>query len=54
MELVVEPLNLHLNAETGSTLLDVLRSNEVPISYSCMALLHKGPGERSNPNPRRT
>lgn len=37
MELVVEPLNLHLNAETGSTLLDVLRSNEVPISYSCMS-----------------
>ncbi len=37
MELVVEPLNLRLNAEIGSTLLDVLRSNEVPISYSCMS-----------------
>lgn len=37
MELVVEPLNLHLNVESGMNLLDVLRSNEVPISYSCLS-----------------
>jgi ferredoxin-NAD(P)+ reductase (naphthalene dioxygenase ferredoxin-specific) len=37
MELVVEPLNLHLNAQSGMNLLDVLRANEVPISYSCLS-----------------
>ncbi|MBY4598625.1 2Fe-2S iron-sulfur cluster-binding protein [Ottowia caeni] len=37
MELVVQPLNLHLQAEIGKNLLDVLRSNNVPISYSCMS-----------------
>jgi naphthalene 1,2-dioxygenase ferredoxin reductase component len=37
MELVIEPLNLRLNIDSGSNLLDVLRSNQLPISYSCMA-----------------
>jgi len=37
MELVVEPLNRRLNVESGSNLLDVLRANQMPISYSCMS-----------------
>lgn len=37
MELVVAPLNLHLNVESGSNLLDVLRAHALPISYSCMS-----------------
>lgn len=37
MELVVQPLNLHLHTEIGKNLLDVLRDNQVPISYSCMS-----------------
>lgn len=37
MELIIEPLGRTLNAEAGANLLDVLRANEVPISYSCMA-----------------
>jgi len=37
MELVVQPLKLHLQTETGKNLLDVLRSRNVPISYSCMS-----------------
>lgn len=37
MELVVQPLNLHLQTEIGENLLDVLRSHSVPISYSCMS-----------------
>jgi len=37
MELVVEPLSRHLSVEIGRNLLDVLRANEIPISYSCMA-----------------
>jgi len=37
MELVVEPLNVRLNVESGSNLLDVLRSHQLPISYSCMS-----------------
>lgn len=37
MELVVEPINLRLNVESGSNLLDVLRANNLPISYSCMS-----------------
>ncbi|OGB17027.1 MAG: naphthalene 1,2-dioxygenase [Burkholderiales bacterium RIFCSPLOWO2_12_67_14] len=37
MELVVEPLKLHLNVDSGKNLLEVLRANEVPISYSCMS-----------------
>lgn len=37
MELVVQPLNLQIRADVGKNLLDVLRANNVPISYSCMA-----------------
>lgn len=37
MELVVEPINLRLNVESGSNLLDILRANQLPISYSCMS-----------------
>lgn len=37
MELVVEPFNRRLSVEIGRNLLDVLRANEIPISYSCMA-----------------
>lgn len=37
MELVVEPLNVRLNVNSGSNLLDVLRSHQLPISYSCMS-----------------
>ncbi|WP_137892924.1 2Fe-2S iron-sulfur cluster-binding protein [Ramlibacter sp. 2FC] len=37
MELVVEPLNRQLNVEIGNNLLDVLRTHDIPISYSCMA-----------------
>jgi len=37
MELIVEPLNVHLNVESGKNLLDVLRAHEIPISYSCMS-----------------
>ena len=37
MELVVEPLNVRLQVESGSNLLDVLRNHQLPISYSCMS-----------------
>jgi ferredoxin-NAD(P)+ reductase (naphthalene dioxygenase ferredoxin-specific) len=37
MELLVNPLNLRLQIQTGQNLLDVLRENVVPISYSCMS-----------------
>jgi len=37
MELVVEPLNVRLHVQSGSNLLDVLRANQVPISYSCIS-----------------
>jgi ferredoxin-NAD(P)+ reductase (naphthalene dioxygenase ferredoxin-specific) len=37
MELVVQPNNLSLNIHSGQNLLDVLRDNAVPISYSCMS-----------------
>lgn len=37
MEITIEPLKRQLGAEIGNNLLDVLRANEVPISYSCMA-----------------
>lgn len=37
MELVVEPLNVRLNVDSGSNLLDVLRANNLPVSYSCMS-----------------
>jgi ferredoxin-NAD(P)+ reductase (naphthalene dioxygenase ferredoxin-specific) len=37
MELVVEPINVRLNVDSGSNLLDVLRAHQLPISYSCMS-----------------
>jgi ferredoxin-NAD(P)+ reductase (naphthalene dioxygenase ferredoxin-specific) len=37
MELVVHPLDRVLHVNAGVNLLDALRANEVPISYSCMA-----------------
>lgn len=37
MELVVEPLSRHVNFQSGDNLLEVLRQNEVPVSYSCMS-----------------
>ena len=37
MELVVQPDNLRLNIQSGQNLLDVLRDNAVPMSYSCMS-----------------
>jgi ferredoxin-NAD(P)+ reductase (naphthalene dioxygenase ferredoxin-specific) len=37
MELVIQPHNVRLNVEGGKNLLDVLRANEIPISYSCMS-----------------
>lgn len=37
MELVVQPLKLHLQTEIGKNLLEVLRAHSVPISYSCMS-----------------
>jgi ferredoxin-NAD(P)+ reductase (naphthalene dioxygenase ferredoxin-specific) len=37
MELIVAPLNVRLNVDSGSNLLDVLRANSLPISYSCMS-----------------
>ncbi len=37
MELVVHPLDRVLQVATGANLLDTLRANDVPISYSCMA-----------------
>ena len=37
MELTVEPLNVRLNVDSGSNLLDVLKHHQLPISYSCMS-----------------
>ena len=37
MELVVHPLDRVLQVQTGANLLETLRKNDVPISYSCMA-----------------
>ncbi len=37
MELVVHPLDRVLQVPAGANLLDTLRANDVPISYSCMA-----------------
>lgn len=37
MELVVHPLDKVLHVPTGANLLETLRANDVPISYSCMA-----------------
>jgi len=37
MELVIEPLKRTLTVDSGMNLLDVLRANDVPVSYSCMS-----------------
>ena len=37
MELVVQPLNRTLHVTAGANLLDTLRENNVPFSYSCMS-----------------
>jgi ferredoxin-NAD(P)+ reductase (naphthalene dioxygenase ferredoxin-specific) len=37
MELTLEPLNRQLNVDVGQNLLEVLRANDIPISYSCMS-----------------
>ncbi|MEY2890107.1 MAG: naphthalene 1,2-dioxygenase system ferredoxin--NAD(+) reductase component [Pseudomonadota bacterium] len=37
MELRIEPLNLSLQTESGKNLLELLRDNAVPVSYSCMS-----------------
>lgn len=37
MELIVQPLDRSFTIQPGTTLLDALRANDVPISYSCMA-----------------
>ncbi len=37
MELLVQPLNRPFAVELGSNLLEVLRANGLPISYSCLA-----------------
>lgn len=37
MELVVHPLDRVLTVSPGANLLEVLRANDVPISYSCMS-----------------
>lgn len=37
MELVVAPLDVRLNVDSGSNLLDVLRSHQLPVSYSCLS-----------------
>jgi len=37
MELLVQPTNRRLSFDSGANLLDVLRENGVPVSYSCMS-----------------
>lgn len=37
MELVIEPFNQRLSVDSGSNLLEILRANQLPISYSCMS-----------------
>ncbi|MFM2057661.1 MAG: naphthalene 1,2-dioxygenase system ferredoxin--NAD(+) reductase component [Pseudomonadota bacterium] len=37
MKLVIQPLKRSLEVDSGKNLLDVLRANEVPVSYSCMS-----------------
>lgn len=37
MELLIQPLDRLLQVPPGANLLETLRANEVPISYSCMA-----------------
>lgn len=37
MEILVRPLGRTLHVEAGANLLEALRANDVPVSYSCMA-----------------
>ena len=37
MELLVQPGNLRLSFQSGRNMLEVLRENAVPVSYSCMS-----------------
>ena len=37
MEAVINPLQRVLDVQPGANLLEVLRENQVPMSYSCMA-----------------
>lgn len=37
MEIVVQPLGRKLTVDAGANLLDALRNNQIPISYSCTA-----------------
>lgn len=37
MEVRIKPINKTLTAATGTSLLDLLRDNEVPVSYSCLS-----------------
>jgi ferredoxin-NAD(P)+ reductase (naphthalene dioxygenase ferredoxin-specific) len=37
MDIRITPLNKTVTATTGSNLLDILRDNEIPISYSCLS-----------------
>lgn len=37
MELLVQPNDIRLSIQSGQNLLDVLKDNSVPISYSCMS-----------------
>src|SRR5687768_9789164 len=37
MHLVVQPLQRTLDVRAGANLLEVLRENAIPLSYSCMA-----------------
>ncbi|MFG1210517.1 2Fe-2S iron-sulfur cluster-binding protein [Xanthobacter flavus] len=37
MEVVVRPIGRVISAEPGANLLDTLRKNDIPISYSCMS-----------------
>lgn len=37
MDLLVHPLGLRIQATAGANLLETLRANEVPVSYSCMS-----------------
>lgn len=37
MELTLEPLNRQLTVDVGQNLLEVLRTHDIPVSYSCMS-----------------
>src|SRR5688572_32048304 len=37
MEVTIQPLQRVIQVQPGANLLEVLRANQVPVSYSCMA-----------------